>query len=448
VRGGSSRYTTGLLRLKNTVEVPDEFADRLVQTSETFVQPSFLEQTLRPYDAWPPILRAYAFADPELVRAFVDWVPPSLSWMQSLGIRFEPTVNPSSESQILETVGGGEGAVDKMVQVGEQKGVIFHYETTGRSLIVGDSGEVIGINARSRSEGPTLFMARAVVLASGGFEGNPEMSTKYLGPEAYRLRTVSPGGMYNKGEGIEMALKIGAAPAGQYGGFHVMILDPRSTRSEAIKPWNYGILVNIRGERFVDEGADYREHISDQVGKAILRQPEGRAYFIYDAKIRDVHNYQRQIGSEYPPITGESIEDLAAKLDVNSSVLRTTIQDFNAAIQEGPFRPVKPDGKRTKGITPPKSNWARAIEGPEFMAYPVVCTNVFTFGGIRVSPRAQVVDRDGYEIPGLYAAGEVVGLYYGSYLVGTSFLRGIVFGYIAGRNAGGYCAGLSQTRQA
>jgi hypothetical protein len=79
--------------------------------------------------------------------------------------------------------------------------------------------------------------------------------------------------------------------------------------------------------------------------------------------------------------------------------------------------------------------WACAIEDPEFMAYPLVCTNCFTFGGIRVSPRAQVVNTDGYEIPGLYAAGEVIGLYYGSYVGSTSFLKGIVFGRIAGKHA-------------
>ena len=140
-------------------------------------------------------------------------------------------------------------------------------------------------------------------------------------------------------------------------------------------------------------------------------------------KLKDVGNFQRQIGSEVPPVKAGSIEDLATALGIKPSALKATIEEFNAAVQEGDFTPVVPDGKRTRGIAPPKSNWARTIEGPEFMAYPLVCTNVFTFGGIRVSPKAQVVNTDGYVIPGLYAAGEVIGLYYESYVTSTSYLQ-------------------------
>ena len=293
-----------------------------------------------------------------------------------------------------------------------------------------------GVHALSKeAQGPVDFAAKAVILASGGFEGNLEMSTKYLGPHAYRLRPVCRGGMYNKGEGIKMALEAGAAPAGSYDGYHAMICDPRSIHSESIQPWNYGILVNIRGERFIDEGSDARMRTGDQVGRAILAQPDGKAYFIYDAKVQDVPNFRPQIGSEVPPIKASSIEALATELGIKPSALKVTIQTFNAAVQDGKFTPIVLDGKRTLGITPPKSNWARTIDGPEFMAYPVVCTNCLTFGGIRVSPRAQAVNTEGFEIPGLYAAGEVIGLYYGSYIGMTSFLRGIVFGRIAGKDA-------------
>ena len=438
-RGGNSRYTGGNVRLKNDNEVTDDFVELLVRSSATFVHHSHNAATLKPYDEWPPVLRAYGFADPELITAFVEGATETFAWMKSCGVRFGPIVNPTSGVPGFETIGGGQEAVERLATTAEQLGVTFHYETAGRSLNLDDTGNVAGVRAWSHETGPLDFAAKSVILASGGFEGNLEMSTRYLGPHAYRLRTVCRGGMYNKGEGIKMALEVGAAPAGSYDDFHAMILDPRSIHSEAVQPWNYGILVNVRGERFIDEGSDARSRISDKVGRAILAQPDGIAYFIFDAKVQEVPNFRRQIGSEVPPVKAASIEGLATGLGINPATLKATVDAFNAAVQDGKFTPIVPDGKRTFGITPPKSNWARTIDGPEYMAYPMVCTNVFTFGGVRVSPKAQVVNTDGYIIPGLYAAGEVIGLYYESYVSSTSYLRGMVFGRIAGKHAASLC---------
>ena len=435
-RGGNSRYTGGNVRLKSPTEVTDDFVELLVRSSATFVHHELNAATLQPYEEWPPMLRAYAFADPELVSAFADGAPEAIAWMTSCGVRFASTSNPASGVPCLETIGGGHQAVETLALNAEKLGVMMHYETAGRSLILDENENVAGVRAWSKDAGgPVNFSAKSVILACGGFQGNLEMSTKYLGADAYRLRPVCRGGMYNKGEGIEMALKAGAAPAGQYDAFHAMICDPRSVGTESVKPWNYGILVNVKGERFIDEGSDARARISDKVGHAILKQPDGKAFFIYDAKVEDVGNFQRQIGSEVPPIKAASIEGLAVALGIKPQALKATIEEFNAAVQDGSFKPVVPDGKRTRGITPPKSNWARTIDGPEFMAYPLVCTNVFTFGGVRVSPKAQVVNTEGYVIPGLYAAGEVIGFYYDTYVTSTSYLRGIVFGRIAGRHA-------------
>ena len=437
-RGGNSRYTSGNLRMKSATEITDDFVDQLVRSSSTFVHHSFNASTLTPYDEWPPVLRAYGFADPELVTAFAEGAPESVAWMKTCGVRFEISLNATNGKPHLETIGGGHEAVERLAATAGKLGVVFHYETAGRSLNLDEKGAVAGVRAWSKEEGGQAdFASKAVILASGGFEGNVEMTTRYLGPHAYRLRTVCRGGMYNKGEGIRMALEVGAAPAGSYEDFHAMICDPRSAHEEPVQPWNYGILVNVRGERFIDEGSDARSLISDKVGRTILAQPDGKAFFIYDAKAQEVPNFRRQIGSEVPPVKSTSIEGLATELEMKPSVLKNTIESFNAAVQDGKFTPVVPDGKRTIGIDPPKSNWARTIDGPEFMAYPLVCTNCFTFGGIRVSPSAQAVNTDGYVIPGLYAAGEVIGLYYGSYAGATSFMRGIVFGRIAGKHAAG-----------
>jgi tricarballylate dehydrogenase len=436
-RGGNSRYTGGNLKMDSVTEVAADLPELLSMTSETFVHHSLIQLTAKPYEEWPPILRAYGFADPELINALVSNAPEATTWLTSAGVRLELISNPASGVNEMETVGGGIAAIEGLLKSAEDAGATLHYETAARSLITDDDGKVLGVSAWSPNDGRVEFYAKAVIIASGGFEGNQEMGSRYFGAEAYRLRTTSRGGMYNKGEGIEMALAIGAAPAGEYGGFHAMICDPRSVNTESVKPWNYGILVNKRGKRFIDEGSDAREMISDTIGKAILKQPDGIAYFVYDEKIKDVSNYESQIGSELGPITAGSIEELAKKIDVPAETLTKTIAAFNAGVQTGTFIPVTPDGVGTIGVEPPKSNWARAIDGPQFMAYPMVCTNVFTFGGLRISPTTNVVNTEGYEIPGLYAAGETVGLYYGYYASGSSYFRGLVFGRIAGKQAAG-----------
>jgi tricarballylate dehydrogenase len=433
-RGGNSRYTSGNLRMKSLSEPVEDLGEQLTRSSDTFVHHALIAQTMRPYEQWPPILRAHAFADPDLVRSLIDHAPEAVQWLADAGVGLAGSTNPASGVVCLETVGGGVTAVEGLGAVAEELGVRFHYRTTARELLRKDTGHISGVGANRHGHGPTRYDTDAVVLASGGFQGNAEMTARYLGPDAYRLRTVCPGGMYNKGEGIRMALAAGAAPAGQYGGFHAMICDPRSDRHESIKPWNYGILVNRRGLRFVDEGSDARAHISDDVGRAILAQPDGIAYFIYDHTIEDIGNYRRQIGSEHPPITADTPAALATALGVDPDRLTRTLTDYNAATRTGTFTPVTPDGLATEGLALPKSNWARPITGP-LMAYPVVCTNVFTFGGLRVDADAHVLDTDGYPIPGLYAAGETAGLYYSHYASSTSYLRGLVFGRQAGRHA-------------
>jgi tricarballylate dehydrogenase len=175
--------------------------------------------------------------------------------------------------------------------------------------------------------------------------------------------------------------------------------------------------------------------IYDRLARTIWKQPKGICYCICDAKIEDVPNYKKSIRTEKPPIIAKSIDELADKLGIKQSTLKNTIQRYNDAIQPGEFKPLVLDGKHTEGIVPPKSNWARPIDKPVFIAYPMIGAVVFTFGGLKVTPRAEVLNRDGFVILGLYAAGETVGLFYHFYPGATSVLRGCVFGRLAGDNA-------------
>jgi tricarballylate dehydrogenase len=275
------------------------------------------------------------------------------------------------------------------------------------------------------------------VLASGGFEGNPEMLTHYLGPRARYIRPVARGGYYNKGEGIRMALSIGAAACGDYGSFHAEPLDPRSGATEpVVLVFNYGILVNKLGLRFVNEAPATVDATYEAITRVIFEQPDGIAFVILDSRIDDVPNWKRSVRSDQPPISAATLPELAQKLGIDARQLAVTVEAYNTACPAGAFKPLETDGLATRpGYAPAKSNWSRPIDKPPFLAFPIICVNCFTFGGLKVDPDARVVNADGEIIPGLYAAGEVIGLYYGAYAGATSVLRGAVFGRIAGKHA-------------
>jgi len=144
---------------------------------------------------------------------------------------------------------------------------------------------------------------------------------------------------------------------------------------------------------------------------------------------------QEIILTDQPPIEAASITELAQELGLDPDALTVTVSEYNEAIGPGEFNPQTHDGKATVGLHPPKSNWAFAIENPLFIAYPLTCAITFTFGGIKTDSTARVLSPMGIPIPGVYAAGEVTGIYYHAYPAGTSVLRSATFGRIAGAHA-------------
>ena len=194
-------------------------------------------------------------------------------------------------------------------------------------------------------------------------------------------------------------------------------------------------LVNQEGVRFTDEAPGTVDAVYESITRKIFNQTNGIAYTLLDQKINDVPNYRLGLRSDQPPITGANWAELASRLKVPAEALTQTVQAYNAACTGGEFKALELDHLATRGLTPPKSHWARTLDKPPFMAYPVISSNVLTFGGLKVNTRAQVLDLDGAVIPGLYAAGEVVGLYYKTYTGATSVLKGAVFGRLAGLDA-------------
>jgi tricarballylate dehydrogenase len=447
-RGGNTYFTGGIIRCAyNGIEDIKKLIPDMSPEEEASVEVgSYSEDEF--YDDLMRVTEG--LADPDLAQLLVSESHPTLLWLREHGVRFVLSFGRQAFKRgdkyhfwgglLVEAVGAGKGLSDQQFEVAERLGMEVRYDTKGVKLIQDQTGRVIGVTAK----GPNGFEdmhAKAVILASGGFESNSEMRTRYLGPgwELAKVRGIP----YNTGDGIKMALDIGAQPHGHWSGCHAVAWDLNApptgdrTITELYQKHSYpfGLIVNIEGKRFVDEGADFRNYTYAKYGREILRQPMGFAAQIFDAKVthllRDEYRIQQVTKAET-----NTIEALADQLGIDRDNLVQTIQAYNAACQEGEYNPTILDGKHTAGITPPKTNWALPIDEPPYLGFAVTCGITFTFGGLRIDPRGQVLDTEGNTMPGLYAAGELVGgLFYHNYPGGSGLTSGAVFGKIAGTSA-------------
>ncbi|MFZ0127268.1 MAG: FAD-dependent tricarballylate dehydrogenase TcuA, partial [Xanthobacteraceae bacterium] len=341
-----------------------------------------------------------------------------------------------------EAWGGGPGLIESHTAIAKKQGITIAYNARALSLIADDDG-VRGV--RVKHDGRTAEVsARCVVLAAGGFQANTEMRTRYLGPgwELAKIR----GTRFNTGDGIRMALEIGAMPTGNWSGCHAVGWDRNAPEFGDLAvgdnfqkhsyPW--GIMINAEGERFVDEGADFRNYTYAKYGRVILMQPGQFAWQVFDAKIIPMLRDEYRI-KQVTKVRAETLEELVKKLDdVNAERALQTIKTYNKAVRTDiAFNPNVKDGRRTDGLAVNKSNWANTIDQAPFEAYAVTCGVTFTFGGLKIDTEGRVVDTDGHVIPGLHAAGELVGgLFYFNYPGGTGLMAGAVFGRVAGATAG------------
>jgi len=430
-RGGQSRYTEAYLRMKAIDQVSDDFEEHLAENAGVYMDPDFAAEMVQGRESWSHAARTLSVLDPELISCFADHVPPTLAWLQDMGVKFDflPTQFLTKTQPRLLPVGGGEALVEALAAKAEGLGVTFLYHTTARRLLTDDDGTVHGLLAHHAQEGGVRLKG-AVVLACGGFEGNSALMAKYMGPRSVYLRPVCKGGYFNRGEGIEMAFAAGAAPSGEFGSYHAEPVDPRSGVSEpSIFIFPYGVLVNKAGQRFADEAPGTVDAYYERVTRRIYEQEQGIAYVILDQRVKDVPNYRLAIRTDQPAIEADTLGALAAKIGLPAGALEATVQRYNAACPaEAGFKPLELDGLATQGLTPVKSNWSRRIEQGPFIAYPIISSNVFTFGGLKINPSGQVLDTDGNPMKNLYAAGEIVGTYYTNYTGATSVLKGLVFG--------------------
>ena len=389
-------------------------------------------------------------SDFDLADLLVKRARPTVVWMRGQNIRWilmfgRQAYKVGGKFRFwgglhVEAVGGGAGLVEALYAQAEKVGVAVRYEEKVTRLLLDDRGAIRGVLSR----GPAGFAeiaAKTVILASGGFEANAEWRSRYLGPN-WELAKVR-GTRHNTGDGIRMALEIGAQSYGHWSSCHAVAWDlnapPVGDRriGDLFQKHSYplGIIVNKQGARFVDEGADFRNYTYVKYGREILKQPERAAFQIFDQKVVSILRDEYRI-REVTRAEAATIEELARKLEIDPEGLARTVREFNAAVQDGPFNPAVLDGKGTRGITPPKSNWAQRLDSPPYVGYGVTCGITFTFGGLRIDLGAQVLDTEDRPVPGLYAAGELVGgLFYHNYPGGAGLMAGAVFGKLAGENA-------------
>src|SRR3974390_1364864 len=367
--GGCTRYTEAFLRLKSEDELSDDFDAQMAEVASANPDPILIDEMAAPPENWGNVVRASGVTDPEYLATFSREAVPTIHWLKTFGIRFIPLYLPQitcrAETRMIVPSGGGAALVEAGSKAALEGGVRFFYETTGRSLIEDDSGRVVGLQAVGRHNRRIGFFSSATVRASGGCEGSPEMLARYVGAGSINIRPIARGAHYNRGEGIRMALDIGAAPSGDYGKYHSTPVDERSGRTEAkVLIFPFGIVVNRLGRRFADEGsgADYNNY--DRICHAIQGQPKGIGYAILDAKINDISNYMKAVFTDQPPIRADSVAELADKLNVPLKGLEETVRAFNEACRPGEFIEYRADGLATVGLEPPKSNWARTTETP------------------------------------------------------------------------------------
>ncbi|NKC16116.1 MAG: FAD-dependent tricarballylate dehydrogenase TcuA [Gammaproteobacteria bacterium] len=446
--GGNSRYTAGALRFAHNglqdimtlVDLTDD--EKKNNDFGTYTTDQFFDDMFR--------VTQYR-TDPELCELLVTKSLETTRWMCSKGIRFMPMYGRQAfkvdgkmkfwGGLALEFWGGGPGIWEMQSKIVKNLSIPLLFEHRAVALLYDDE-KVFGLKVKHA--GKVFDMkAKSVVLASGGFEANSDWRTRYLGPgwDLVKVR----GTRHNMGEGIKMALDIGAMPYGNWSGAHAVGWDLNAPEfgdlsvGDNFQKHSYplGIMVNAMGQRFVDEGADFRNYTYAKYGKVIMNQPGQFAWQVFDQKVlsllRDEYRIRRMT-----KVTGQTIEELAGKLEgVDAQAFVKTVEAFNAAVMEDVrFNPAVLDGRGTRGLEVPKSNWANPLDEPPYEAYAITCGITFTFGGLRIDTDARVLDTDLQPIPGLYAAGELVGgLFYFNYAGGTGLMNGSVFGKIAGAAA-------------
>jgi len=449
LRGGNSRFSGGIFRFAHSGM--DHVAPLLVDEARHWTDKVELDGYEPDRFRGDLDLVCESRSDRDLLNQLIGRSYDTVAWMQKLGVRwelvvdklFDPSKFDPNETYILPAGGAvravneGVGLMYDLFEAAEKAGIEIRYDSPAQELLM-DGSTCVGVKVRHLSGFEDI--RGSVVLASGGFESNPAMRLQYLGTgwDLVKVR----GTRFNMGTMLVQALGAGAAPAGHWGGAHASPLDASAPTTGELSltdrlsrySYPYSLLVNRRGERFVDEGEDEVWLTYAKTGWAIREQPSAAGYQIFDQKTIDLLEPRYATGT---PVEASSLTDLAQKLGISAEGLERTVRQFNDATREGKFLPFEKDGlsARPEG-QPPKSNWAQPLDKPPYVCYPVVCGITFTYGGLHIDAQSRVLDTEGRVMPNLYATGEIAGgFFFHNYAAGSGLMRGAVFGKLSGEQA-------------
>lgn len=448
--GGNSRYTAGAMRF--AYRSSDDLLPLLGNLEDERI--IHTEFGCYPEEKFNADLLMFNNGEPISMhqQILVENSYASIYWLSQHNIKFAPIYSRQAFKRgdkyifwgglILEAEGEGVGLVDAELVEYLRLGGEIAYQTEAKDLLC-DADRIVGVKCQVQGSEQS-FYADAVILACGGFEADPVMRRKYLGEKWFNSKV--RGTRHNTGQGIKMALALGADFYGQTDGCHATPVDtnmpnfvdpsiPHIDRKHYRKICYFlGVMLNAQGERFLDEGANFRNYTYAQFGRMIQEQPEGIAWQIFDSKVEGL--LYDEYHTEYASfVSADSLSTLVTKLDgIDARAALQTLDAYNNAVDNtAHFDPAVLDGSRTQGLKIDKTNWAIALDQPMFRAYPVSCGITFTYGGLRVDSNAAVLNRRGEAIAGLFACGELVGgVFFGGYPGGSGLTSGTVFGRLAG----------------
>jgi tricarballylate dehydrogenase len=384
-----------------------------------------------------------------LAQLLVAQSNTALHWMRQVGIKWEPLKEHAKVGDkryfergiAIHVAGGGIGQLTQWRQIAQRLRIEIRFDSPV-CAVHGDLRRVEGVRV-SGPDGRYDLMAKAVIACAGGFQANPEMRARYLAGNTDLIKV--RGSRHDTGEVLRYLIDLGARGAGHWQSGHMSPVDANAPDFETPQhadgrgntqsryDYPYGISVNALGLRFFDEGEAQHSFTYAKTGRAVLAQPGAIAYQIYD---QDGLKCLRYPHHQATFVEAPTIAALAGKIGIEAAVLTHTVAEFNDAVgDERPFDPTQPDGKATSGLAVPKSNWACRIAAPPFRAYPVTGGITFTFGGLAVDERAQVINTIDQPIKGLFASGDIVGLFFHNYPSFTGQTRNAVFGRLAGQSA-------------
>ena len=446
-RGGNSFFTDGAIRVaynnldsirKIIPSITDEEAAKIVMPQ--YDQSDFHNDLMRVTEGK---------SDTTLANQLISKSYETILWMSNLGIKFELNENQSFEQDgkrhfwgglPLKTENKGVGLIQKLFEKVENLGIDVWYDSRAIELIT-DQHQIKGVVIEQKDKLISVNTP-SVILACGSFEANKKMRIEHLGEEWEKA--IVRGTEFNTGDGITMALAVGAQKYGEWSGCHSIGTDYNAPKvGDFKKPGDIykkssfplGLMVNREGNRFVDEGADFRNYTYAKYGREVLKQPGQIAFQVFDAQVRPLLRKEYNL-EEATFYKADHLEELAEFMSVDKEQFLKTISEYNAAVQEGDYNPTVKDGKGTIGITPPKTNWALQLNQAPYYAYPLTCGITFAFGGLHVNQDAEVLNKDGEPITGLFAAGEMIGgIFYKNYPGGSGLMSGAVFGKLAGTAA-------------